>query len=57
MNVLRLVSIPGIVSLYAECFRKPFAFINLVFSPNNEYNLTKIDTKCLEMGAGIAQSV
>jgi hypothetical protein len=37
MNVVRFVSIPGAVSLYAACFGKPFAFVNLVFSHNNEY--------------------
>jgi hypothetical protein len=46
--------IPGIVSHYAACFGKLLASVNLVSSPYNEYNLTKIDRKCLEMGAGIA---
>jgi hypothetical protein len=47
----------GTVSPYAGCFGKLFAFMNLVSSSNNEYNLTKFDTNCLEMGAGIAQLV
>jgi hypothetical protein len=53
MNVLRLVSIPGIVSLYAACLGKPSTFVNFV-STNNKYYLTKLDKKCLEMGTEIA---